>query len=296
MSGGRPRADLMGQVFGRLTVVGRAPDRLRSDGRARGASWHCRCECGSDSVVETYDLTSGHSTSCGCEGRGKFEDLTGRVFGRLTVTGPAPTKVYPNGRKVLYWDCLCECGGVTRVPSVSLTRERTKSCGCLASELARERTTGSAHHLFKHGKSRLPEHNSWAQARMRCSETGAHSHKDYFGRGITMCQRWQDSFEAFIEDMGPKPPDGTLDRIDNNGNYEPGNCRWITQKEQCRNKRNNVRLEIDGVTKTLAEWAEISPVTDGAIRRRLARGWTPREAVYLPPRWDRELGLLGEQS
>lgn len=129
------------------------------------------------------------------------------------------------------WLCRCECGGLVVVWGSNLRRGITRSCGCLRREV-----TGRLR--FKHGLHRTPEHIVWAAMRYRCLNPSSSSWKWYGGRGITICDRWRDDFVAFLEDVGPRPsPEHSLDRIDVDGNYEPGNVRWATPSEQQRNKR-----------------------------------------------------------
>lgn len=134
-----------------------------------------------------------------------------------------------------------------------------------------------------HGRTKTPAHRVWANMNQRCGNPNNVGYRLYGGRGIRVCDRWRESFAAFLEDMGERPSLGhSLDRIDVNGNYEPENCRWATRIEQMRNKRTNARITIGGVTKCIAEWALESPVTDSAIVHRLEDGWSPAEAVFYP--------------
>jgi hypothetical protein len=150
-----------------------------------------------------------------------FIDLTGKRFARLAA-------VRCVDRSRCLWECRCDCGTVRQIDGHSLRRGRTRSCGCLR----RERVVARS---LTHGLSRTPEYTAWMAMKRRCGNPGR---PDYTGRGIKVCAEWKDSFEAFLEHMGPKPsPSHSLDRINNDGNYEPGNCRWATRSVQNANQR-----------------------------------------------------------
>lgn len=147
-------------------------------------------------------------------------DLTGQSFGRMLVLERAA-----NNGKQPAWLCVCECGVRKVVQGGNLRDGNVQSCGCLRASSAGHAAAGSQ------------TYNSWKAMRARtCAPTNPR-YADYGGRGITVCARWRDSFAAFLEDMGERPADRTLDRIDNDGNYEPGNCRWATASEQQANQR-----------------------------------------------------------
>lgn len=127
-----------------------------------------------------------------------------------------------------------------------------------------------------------PEYRAWAALRHRCSNPNFPAYKYYGGRGIAFCERWG-TFENFYADMGPRPsPDHSVERIDNDGNYEPSNCRWATKKEQCRNKRSNRRLVFGGHDRCLEEWAEILQCHRSGLMRRLKRGWSVERTLTTP--------------
>lgn len=136
-----------------------------------------------------------------------------------------------------------------------------------------------------HGLSYTPEYRAWQMMRLRCLEPTNAAYPGYGGRGIKVCERWLNSVEAFVADMGPKPsPAHELDRENNDGHYEPGNCRWVTRKVNDRNRRSNRRVEYNGETKALAEWCEQLDLPVSTIRCRLAIGWTAEEAFTIPIR------------
>jgi hypothetical protein len=135
-----------------------------------------------------------------------------------------------------------------------------------------------------HGGSYTPEYRAWVRMIQRCENSNGPEFPGYGGRGIRVCARWRDSFEAFREDMGPKPSAGhSLDRFpDQNGDYEPGNCRWATNKQQSRNTRSNRLLTFNGETHCLAEWAAVTGVNSMALRSRLRKGWAVERALTTP--------------
>lgn len=131
-----------------------------------------------------------------------------------------------------------------------------------------------------------PERASWHNMLYRCYKPGNPRYARYGGRGIQVCRRWRFNFRAFIADMGPMPGPGyTLDRLDNDGDYEPANCRWATKADQAKNRSNTRRFEIDGQTRCLAEWARALRLSPTTIARRLRLGWPPRVAILTPTRF-----------
>lgn len=162
----------------------------------------------------------------------RFHNLTGQRFGRLVVLRYAGK----NRSKHCLWECVCDCGSHKTVETSSLNCGHTKSCGCIHRELAERKNLSHGHNRV--GR-RTPEYRSWVGMIQRCTNPKAENYARYGGRGVTVCERWHD-FTNFLADMGPKPsPKHTIDRIDNEKGYEPGNCRWATVTEQNRNQRRH---------------------------------------------------------
>jgi hypothetical protein len=203
----------------------------------------------------------------------------GDRFGRLVVIRELESVKTPNGTVNRMVECRCDCGTERAFRLPLLRNGKTKSCGCLFRELAIERG-----HKFGgkkiHGGTGTPEYRIWHGMKARCLYPGNGNYERYGGRGIKVCDRWKDSFPAFLADMGPRPSDEhSIDREDNDGNYEPGNCRWATIEVQANNRSNNIRLEIDGRAMTVAECAEETGLSKELIYIRLKRGLSSVEAV-----------------
>lgn len=208
----------------------------------------------------------------------KFFAGAGSKYGRLTVIELDRTQICPNGRRQTFWRCACDCGQTAIVKQASLMCGETASCGCIRSEKAGARN-------LTHGMSRLSEYEIWSSMKKRCLNTACRAYKNYGGRGITVCERWVNSFENFYADMGPRLSlVHTLEREDNDGPYSPENCRWATRHEQMNNTRINVILTVDGETASLAEWCRKVGLNHATILARLAKGWDTKRAVMTPPR------------
>jgi hypothetical protein len=197
-------------------------------------------------------------------------DLTGHVYGRLTVLGSA-------GRRgdFLLLSCLCSCGAKVIKRQHSVLSGRTQSCGCLQ----REKST-------RHGMRRTSEYGIWENIVARCTNPKNTAFEHYGARGITLCERWRD-FANFYADMGPRPsPKHTVEREDNDRGYEPGNCVWATRSVQQNNRRVNRRITFEGRTQTVTQWERERGFKPGTINHRLKIGWPVEKAVSAPVgRW-----------
>lgn len=189
----------------------------------------------------------------------------GRRFGMLVVLAEAGRR-----RRARLWRCVCDCGQETFATTGSLNAGSKVSCGC----------TPSGRKNRRHGLSHSPEYRAWDNARSRCRNPRNIKYQHYGARGISMCDRWLNSFDAFIADMGMKPGPGySLDRVDNNGNYEPGNCRWATVSQQNNNRSFNRFLTVGGKRVTVAEASRMTGVPHGTIISRLDAGKSDDEAT-----------------
>jgi hypothetical protein len=214
--------------------------------------------------------------------------MVGDVYGRLTVLSEDRRITPSNGKKIrkrVFCTCRCECGNVKDFVNDILVNGHAKSCGCLRIETASKRMTKHGHSASRGKASRA--YHSWSGAIDRCTNRNSVKYPIYGGRGITICDRWKYSFESFLEDMGEPPFGMSIERIDVNGNYEPSNCRWATNKEQSRNTRTNVLISHKGKTMCISEWAEELGVNPGTLYQRLNRsGWSVDKALTTPVKKD----------
>ena len=191
-------------------------------------------------------------------------DLTGKRFGRLTVIG-----VEDNGKRKTYYACQCDCGNVKVIRSDALIGGCTVSCGCKKKE--QDRINLTANHSHKMSGTRL--YSIWNGLKGRCNNPNDPRYDRYGGRGISVCEEWNTSFQAFYDwaISNGYSDDLTIDRIDNDGNYDPTNCKWSTSKEQCNNRSSNINIKIGNTTKTLTEWCEIFGVDTKRTMARYSR-------------------------
>lgn len=206
---------------------------------------------------------------------GKSIDFTGQRFGRLTVVEKDCASV---GTGQIYWICRCDCGNYSVVPSGSFKNGNSKSCGCGQREAAKMT-------MKKHGLHQTRVYSIWCGIKGRCYNQNCKSYMHYGGRGIKMCDEWRDDFQSFYDWAMANGYEERLeiDRIDNNGNYEPSNCRWATRKEQVNNTRRNAKLEYCGETHNITEWGEITSLGRVVIKDRIYKlGWGVEKTLSTP--------------
>lgn len=250
------RTNITGRRFGRLTAIEPRPER----------KWLFRCDCGTEKVLTSQIVIRGSASSCGCLAKGvQRTDYTGQKFQMLTAVEP---------RGSHKWLFRCDCGVEKEIVSSGVVSGRQRSCGCQIGIGGRMEET---HGMSEQPGRPNPTYRSWTAMRNRCSNPRNTHWPDYGGRGIIVCARW-DSFEAFVEDLGDRPAGRTLGRIDNDGNYEPGNVRWETPAEQGRNTRFVRRITFQGETLSLSEWSRRIGITVQSLSTRL-NNWPVERAL-----------------
>lgn len=199
----------------------------------------------------------------------KVKDISNQRFGKLVAIKPIQ-----GGRRVR-WLCRCDCGRETVVLGTMLRFGNTKSCGCRRTDVLVERNT-------THGLSKTRTYKTWKRMISRCCNTGNKDYARYGGRGISVCARWRKSFVNFLADMGHAPPKLEIDRIDNDGDYTPKNCRWATRAQQIHNSSKCRNITHNGKTMTVGEWTKLLGVHQNLLHKRLYRGWTIAETIDTP--------------
>lgn len=195
--------------------------------------------------------------------------IIGLKIGNLEIISK-PTK---RAKKGCNYDCQCLCGNKLIMSNEQLTHLKFPSCGCVKRISHRRK--------YDLPSPEIPEYNTWIGMKRRCAGTcGGHSDIRYAGRGIKVCERWENSFENFYEDMGPRPsPKHSIDRIDNDGNYSPENCRWALNKQQANNRSSNKFFTMNGETLTIPQWCEKLNLHKGTVQSRIQRGHSFEEAI-----------------
>lgn len=281
----KPRTqDLMGKCFGRLTVIKFVGYKPVGKKQVEHAFWLCQCRCENYRTIIGNSLTGGNSTSCGClqkdrasqSSRAKTIDLTGQRFGRLVVLTFAGYIASETRGASAYWKCICDCGINKTIRADQLIgKQSQKSCGCMSKV------------KLKHGHSRIghrtSEYTSWYSMIQRSHNPNHKRFYDYGGRGITVCEKWRNSFVDFLSDMGFKPSSKhTLERINNLNGYEPGNTIWALPYVQKRNMRSNRWITYNRRTLCLTDWARELGIHYNTLDQRLLHGWSIEDALTKP--------------
>lgn len=273
--------DLTGQKFGHLTAV-----RYCGEGK-----WVWECDCGKQKSILAASVKRGITQSCGREckyspSRAISNDLTGKRFGRLIVIKRADRYYTNSGKRCTYWECKCDCGNQTIVTANHLTSGHTWSCGCAHKEQMEAWKTYRLTHGRTKGKKPDRAYRAWEQIKHRCYNPKDINYKNYGAKGITMWEGWINdptSFCEYVSALDRYAEDGvTIDRIDFQGNYEPGNLRWLSLAEQQRNKSSNVWITANGETHVISEWSRMTGLSHGTISYRLKSGWTHDQVINTP--------------
>lgn len=206
---------------------------------------------------------------------GKIIDLTGKRFGRLTVLQLVPKEIKHDTTRQSFWLCQCDCGNKHIAGSKSLRNGDTPSCGCITKE-----------RLTKHGGYGTRLYNILDKMKYRCNNVKSKDYKNYGARGIKVCDEWLDKETGFMNFYNWAMKNGyrddlSIDRIDNNGDYEPSNCRWVNNITQCNNRRANKYVTYHGKTKTITQWSRLVGISASTISQRLKRGWTIEQTLTI---------------
>lgn len=271
--------DLKGQQFSKLTVLENAGTDKHGN-----KLWLCQCECGKQKVIAGCYLRCGKTKSCGClrsynlsiEGGKNLKDLTGMRFNKLTVIERAENPNKNPKDLHAYWKCLCECGKYHIARSSELKNGHIQSCGCYAIERS---TT--------HGMRDTRLYTIWCNMKARCYNSKNRHYKTYGGRGIEVSPLWKDNFQAFYEYVSKLPHFGekgyTINRIDNDLNYEPGNIEWANAYKQSNNRTFNHKITYKEKTQNISQWAKELKINPSTLYNRiLTHKWSIEKALETP--------------
>lgn len=258
--------NIKGQRFGRLVAKNYVGD----------GKWECLCDCGQTKIVKSNHLVHNYVKSCGCLKKVREEkiiNIVGKRFGRLKVIELVGRK-----HKEALWKCQCDCGNIVNVSSYSLRNGITQSCGCKKIDELVQR-------VVTHHKTKTRLYQVYEGIKARCFNPNTIRYSNYGGRGITICDKWKNDFQAFYDwamangyDETAERGECTIDRIDNNGDYCPENCRWVTMQTQSVNKRNSKKIPYNGQEHTITEWSKILKIKQPVLSYRLAHGWSVEKA------------------
>lgn len=265
-------SDYIGKRYGHLIVIG------QSENCNIPNAFDFKCDCGNIVPYAPDRVIKGHQKSCGkCEfsnnqpARDCFEKYIGKKSNMLTVIGIS--KKLPNDKRT-YLNCKCDCGNTVRVLPYQFNKGKVKSCGCLK------------HLSYNHidGRTINPLYELWFNMIDRCENPNHPKYYRYGKRGVKVCDEWHDfnNFVSWSDSIGGRPDGYSIERINNNGNYEPSNCKWASSKEQSENKSTTIYLEYNGETKSLPEWCRITGLSWDVIYNRLQKGWSVEKALSTP--------------
>lgn len=243
--------DIVGKKFGKLTVL----EFIKSEkSNPRGFKYYylCQCDCGNTKIIRRDSLLLGYTKACGCIMKSRIKNIIGQKFGKLTVV----SFHHKDKRGQLHYLCICDCGNEHIVRKSSLLNSHIRSCGCI---------------VKKHGKSDTRIFKIWSGMKSRCLNTNSEKYPIYGGRNIKICDEWLTNFNNFYNwsIVNGYADNLSIDRIDVNGNYEPSNCRWIDNKQQANNRRNNHLITFNNETHTMAEWSDITGINYDTIKYRI---------------------------
>jgi len=281
--------DITGQKFNFLTAVKFVEIRYTEGGNHANQFWLFRCDCGKEVILRKSSVTKGAVKSCGCK-KGELvakhhtthgelsnlNDITGNKYNYLTAIKYVKTIKYGKRNSQL-WLFKCDCGKEVVIIKNNVILGVTKSCGC-----QRNRLAGASN--ITHGDARTRLYNIWGNMLYRCENENCSGFEKYGGRGIKVCEEWHKylNFKKWALSHGYSE-NLSIDRIDNDGNYEPSNCRWVTMADQNRNRRDNIIIEYNGERLTASQWAIKLGWNKSVIYQRLKHGWDKIAAITTPP-------------
>ena len=258
-----PYKNYIGQVYNKLTI-------LDIKHKGKNLYYSCKCECGNLKDIRCDQVLDSSVKSCGClKHTNKHEDLSGKKYGKLTVIREAGRK----SKKIL-WECKCDCKNIVFITGDNLKSGHTASCGCYQKERTKET-------LSKHGKTNTRLFTIWQGMKNRCYNKKSNRFTRYGGKGIKVCDEWLNDFQNFYEWAINNGYSETLtiDRVNNNGDYCPENCRWCDYTEQSNNRSTNRFIEYKGERKTIANWSKVTGIPRSTIWNRLKANKTIEEVL-----------------
>lgn len=257
--------DIIGSKYNNLTVL--SYSHSKKNKYQFDYFYNCKCECGKELLVSRHNLVNGITKNCGC--KKQLESLLGKKIGKLTVISYDANMIIGKGRKCV---CKCDCGKIYETWDRVIRYGNRQSCGCLETV----RTQGTYRHGFsrRYQKNRL--YKIWSNMKNRCYDKKNKHYKNYGGRGISVCNDWLEDFVKFKDWAlaNGYSENLTIDRIDNNGNYCPENCRWADRYIQENNRRNCIYISYKGKTQTITQWSRELGINRATIKYRYAHGYS----------------------